>query len=287
MNPISCKEILKKFMVAALLSFALTQNADAQSVPANDNLNATLWIQKSVEFKANAQSAFALAKFRLEQGLAHPEWTALPEEQKGAYKDLPPAIIVDVDETVMDNSRYQAWTIVNDKAFDQDSWAKFCHAKVSEAVPGAAEFLRYANSRGVKVFYVSNRTHDLEESTRENMQRLGFPLGGNVDTLLFSKEQKDWGSAKSTRRAYVAKDYRVVLNIGDNFGDFTDAYKGTEAERLKVMNDNQERWGREWIVIANPSYGSWESAFFKHDFKIPLDEQRKLKRQGLDAWNGN
>jgi 5'-nucleotidase (lipoprotein e(P4) family) len=256
-------------------------------VPVHDNLNATLWMQKSAEYKANAVGAFALAKFRLEQGLAHLDWTALPEEQKGDFKNLPPAIIVDVDETVMDNSRYQAWLVQQDKTFDQESWAKFCHAQVSEAVPGAADFLAYANSRGVKVFYISNRTADLEESTRANMKRLGFPLGGNVDTLLFAKEQKDWGSAKSTRRAYVAKDYRVILNIGDNFGDFTDAYKGTEAERLAVMNDNQDRWGREWIMISNPSYGSWESAYFKHDFKVPADEQRLLKRQGLDAWNGN
>lgn len=261
--------------------------AQAQNVAPNDNLNATLWVQKSVEFKGNALGAYALAKFRLEQGLAHQDWTAAPEEQKGDYKNLPPAVIVDVDETVLDNSRYQAWTIVSGKSFDQESWAKFCHAKVSEAVPGAVEFLQYAASRGVKVFYVSNRTADLEESSRENMKRLGFPLGGNVDTLLFAKEQKEWGSAKSTRRAYIAKDYRVILNIGDNFGDFTDAYKGTEAERLKVMQDNKDRWGREWIVIANPTYGSWESAFFKHDFKLPADEQRKLKNAGLDAWNGN
>jgi predicted secreted acid phosphatase len=60
----------------------------------------------------------------------------------------------------------------------------------------------------------------------------------------------------------------VLLNIGDNFGDFVDEYRGTEAERLQVMEQHRDRWGRGWIMIANPSYGSFESAPFGRDFKL-------------------
>ena len=84
-------------------------------------------------------------------------------------------------------------------------------AQIAGAIQGAVEFAKYADAKGVKVFYVSNRTAEEEEPTRKNMERLGFPMGGNVDVFLMAKKQPDWGSAKGTRRAYVAKDYRVLL----------------------------------------------------------------------------
>ncbi len=273
--------------LALLTAATLSGGVLAQGVPAHDNLNAALWTQKSVEFKANSIGEFALARIRLDQALKDKNWTAAPAEQKEKYQKLPPAIVVDVDETVLDNSRYQAWGVLNDKGFSNDTWTKFCLAQVSEAVPGAADFLKYADSKGVKVFYVTNRTADVEDASRQNMQRLGFPLGGNVDTFLFAKKRPEWTSDKGIRRAYIAKDYRILLNIGDNFGDFVDNYKGTEAERLKVMMDNQARWGHDWIMIANPSYGSWESTPYGNNFKLSAEEQRKAKRAALDAWNGN
>ncbi|MEZ5648107.1 MAG: 5'-nucleotidase, lipoprotein e(P4) family [Alphaproteobacteria bacterium] len=274
-------------VVALLTTVGASTHSYAQAVPTNDNLNAALWTQKSVEFKANTLGEFALARIRLDQALKDKNWTAAPAEQKGAFQKLPPAIVVDVDETVLDNSRYQTWMVLNDKSFSGDTWTKFCQAQVSEAVPGAVDFLKYADSKGVKVFYVSNRNADVEDASRQNMQRFGFPMGGNVDTFFFAKKRPEWTSDKGIRRAVIAKDYRILLNIGDNFGDFVDNYKGTEAERLKVMEENKAHWGHDWIMIANPTYGSWESTPFGNNFKLPADEQRKAKRGALDAWNGN
>ena len=254
--------------------------------PPHDILNAALWMQRSVEYKGSSLAAFALARMRLDQALADKSWTGAPAEQTGAYQGLPPAVVVDLDETVIDNSRFQAWMILNDKTFSPKVWTQFVDANLSEAIPGALDFLKYAESKGVKVFYVSNRTAEEEAGTRKNLERLGFPMGGNVDVFLMARKKPEWGSAKGTRRAHVAKDYRVLLNLGDNFGDFVDAYRGTEEERLKVFEANRERWGREWIVLANPSYGSFESAPFKHNYKLPGEEQRKAKRDVLDAWKG-
>ena len=101
-----------------------------------------------------------------------------------------------------------------------------------------------------------------------------------------AKEQEDWGSAKSTRRAFIAKDYRLLLLVGDNLGDFTDAYKGSIEERQKVFDDNAQHWGKDWIAIPNPTYGSWESAAYAHDFKTPPEEQRQKKLDALKAWSG-
>jgi acid phosphatase len=269
----------------AVASLTVAGAAFAQA-PQNDLLNATLWMQRAVEYKANSLGAFALAKIRLEQALADENWTGAPAEQSGNYQKLPPALILDLDETLIDNSRFQAWMTLKDTTFTPQVWTKFVNAQVSEAIPGALDFLKFADSKGVKLFYVSNRTAEEEEATRKNLERLGFPMGGNVDTFLMTRKKPEWGSAKGTRRAFVAKDYRVLLMFGDNLGDFVDSYRGSEAERLKVFEQNRERWGREWIMLANPAYGSFESAPFGHDYKKSADEQRAAKRAVLDAWSG-
>ncbi|MBV8168171.1 MAG: 5-nucleotide phosphatase [Alphaproteobacteria bacterium] len=276
--------LIRLVLIATLLSGGAT--ARAADAPPHDLLNAVLWMQRSVEYKASATAAWTLAQLRLAQALADKTWTAAPAEQTGAYQTLPPAVVLDLDETVLDNSAYQAWLVTADQTFNPKTWTRFVSAEVSTAIPGALEFAKDADAKGVKVFYVSNRTAEEEAPTRHLMERLGFPMGGNVDTFLMTREKPEWTSAKGTRRAHVAKDYRVLLNVGDNFGDFVDAYRGSEAERLKIYEDNRARWGREWIMLANPSYGSFESAPFGHDYKQPAEVQRQAKRDALTSWAG-
>ncbi len=271
-------------LAAMAFCFALAPAALAQD--ANDNLNAVLWMQKSVEYKANAEAVFALAKIRLDQALKDKSWTAAPAEQTGDFANLTPAVVVDADETVLDNSGYQAWMVMEGETFNPKTWTKFVNSQTSTAVPGAVEFAKYAESKNVRVFYVTNRTKAEEPATRENMRKLGFPLTANIDTIMTAKEQPDWGSAKGTRRAAIARHYRILLLSGDNFGDFTDAYKGSVDERQKVYEENAARWGHDWLMLPNPSYGSFEAAPFGGNFKLPIEEQRAAKRSVLAPWNG-
>ena len=243
-------------------------------------------MQHSVEYEGSVETAFMLAKFRLQQAIKDPKWTAVPDEQKEGYSKLPPAIICDIDETLLDNSAYQAWNITSGQPFSNATWSKFVQAKVSKAVPGAVEFTKYAASRGVKVFYVSNRTEDGEGATRDNMAALGFPIDAKVDTFLLQGEKPDWTSKKSSRFAYIAKSHRVMLLLGDNFGDFTDAYKGSEEDRQKVYDANAAHWGHDWVVLPNPSYGSFEAVPYGFNYGAPADEMRAAKRAVLNSWNG-
>lgn len=270
----------------AAMAFCLALAPAALAQEANDNLNAVLWMQTSVEYKANAEAVFALARIRLDEALKDKSWTAAPAEQTDDFKDLTPAVVVDADETVIDNSGYQAWMVMNNETFSPKTWSKFVNSQTSIATPGAVEFAKYAESKGVRVFYVTNRTKAEEPATRENMRKLGFPMDANIDTILTAKEQPDWGSAKGTRRAAIAKHYRILLLVGDNFGDFTDAYKGSLDERQKVYDENAARWGRDWLMLPNPSYGSFESAPFGGNFKLPIEEQRAAKRSVLAPWSG-
>lgn len=279
---------MRKALILGLLLASLSGGAvRAQEVPpASDMLLATLWTQRAVEYKANALTVFALARIRLDEALADKGWTAAPAEQTGDFANLPPAVVIDVDETLLDNSRYQVWMMRANQSFSTKTWNQFCAAQVSTAIPGAVEFTKYADSKGVKIFYVTNRGAETEKDTRENMQKLGFPMGGNVDTFLMQGEKPDWTGAKSTRRAAITKDYRVLLNIGDNFGDFDDRYRTSEADRVKAFEAGMPYWGKQWLMLPNPTYGSFDTAPFGHDFKKSRDEQRKAKWDVLEGWAG-
>lgn len=279
--------IARKFLVLGTVLAAFSAGTvRAQEVAPNDMLLATLWTQRSVEYRGNAITVFALAKIRLDQALADKSWTAAPVEQKGDYQNLPTAVVLDIDETLLDNSLYQGWMMKNNQTFSTKTWNEFCAAQVSLAIPGAVDFTKYADSKGVKVFYITNRGAETKKDTRANMEKLGFPMGGNVDTFMMQNEKPDWGSAKGTRRAVVAKDYRILLNIGDNLGDFDDRYRSSEAERAKIFDSDMAYWGKQWLVIANPTYGSFDSATYGHDFKKPLAEQRKAKWDVIESWVG-
>ena len=255
----------------------------ADTVPQNDELNATLWLSNSVEAKAVATETFQLAQIRLDQALADTSWSATGQTDAASK---PVAIIADLDETLLDNSGYESWTVKAGKDYsgkDYDAWTK---ARQARAVPGAVDFLKYADSKGVKIFYVTNRTEDEEDATRKNMQALGFPMGGNVDTFLMSNEQKDWTSKKGTRRDFVGQNYRVLLLLGDNWGDFSDDYGGSEADRAASLQKNLAHIGHDWIFLPNPEYGSFESAPFLSDYKKSPDVRRQEKIDALPAWSG-
>lgn len=277
----------KTLILGLLLATVSTGAVKAQEAPpASDMLLATLWTQRAVEYRANALTVFALARIRLDEGLADKGWTAAPAEQTGDFRNLPPAVVLDVDETLLDNSKYQVWMMRANQSFSTKTWNQFCAAQVSTAILGAVEFTKYADAKGVKVFYVTNRGAETEKDTRENMQKLGFPMGGNVDTFLMQGEKPEWTGAKSTRRAAITKDYRVLLNIGDNFGDFDDRYRTTEADRVKAFEAGMPYWGKQWLMLPNPTYGSFDTAPFGHDFKKSREEQRKAKWDVLEGWAG-
>ena len=282
-----CKKFIATIALSGglLLAAASVQAKDPMAKTAPDDLlNATLWTQSSVEYKANAMAAYSLAKVMLDKALADKSWTAA-SEQTGDFMGKPPAVVLDLDETVLDNSEYEAWIVENKTHYSSKTWGPYVDAAISKPIPGSLDFIKYAAAKGVEIFYVSNRKAPNEAGTRKNLEKLGYPVNGKTDTVLLRGEN-DWGSKKSSRRAYVAKNYRILLLLGDNLGDFTDQTGGSPADRMKVFQANQARWGTSWIMIANPMYGSWESAAFKGNWKLPSDERRKMKIDALSGWSG-
>ncbi|WP_169569604.1 5'-nucleotidase, lipoprotein e(P4) family [Sneathiella limimaris] len=267
--------------LAALGAVAMIPAVNAEETP-NDLMNATVWTQTSVEFKASSMAAFKLAEVMLDRALENKDWTAALE-QGDNYQGKPPAVILDVDETVLDNTEYEAWLIKAGKSYSSKTWGPFVDDAISDPIPGSLEFINYAKSKGVEIFYVSNRKKPGEAGTRKNLKALGYPINEAMDTVLLRGEN-DWGSEKGTRRAHVAQNYRVVLLLGDNLGDFLDAKSASIKERDEIFEKYKANWNTKWITIANPMYGSWEGAAIQYNWRASSAEKRKMKMDAMRYW---
>jgi acid phosphatase len=257
-------------------------SACATVTPSVEQLNAVLWVQSSVEYEATARQAFRLADVRLADALDDPSWTAALEQGE-AFTGLLPAVILDVDETVLDNSPFQARLIRDGREFESEAWSAWTAEARARAIPGALGFTRRADSLGVRVFYVTNRDYTDEEATRRNLEQLGFPLDEDADVLLTRGERPEWGSDKASRRAHVARTHRVLLVIGDDLNDFVSGARETREARLALARRHEEAWGLRWIVLPNPTYGSWESTLYDFARTLSADERRRRKTDSLDT----
>lgn len=256
--------------------------AEAPCNAAHSILAATLWMQSSAEYDASALQTYATARRMLDAALADPSWTAEPQ-QTSPFASKPPAVILDLDETAIDNSTFEARAILSGKIFDGKAWDDWVNESSAKAVPGAAEFLSYAKSRGVTPFYITNRDDHEEPGTRRNLEKLGYPLGTTEDTLLTRGERPEWKvSDKGPRRAHVASSYRVLLLLGDDLNDFANAREKSVAERDRIIADNAARWGTQWFILPNPVYGSWERALIGSTSSLSPCEQLQKRIEKLE-----
>ncbi|MGE5198978.1 MAG: 5'-nucleotidase, lipoprotein e(P4) family [Rhodospirillaceae bacterium] len=240
-----------------------TAPAAATAAPAAAKValpDSVAWFRTSVEYRAITTQSYRLAALMLERALADRTWTAALE-QTGDFGAKPPAVILDVDETVLDNSESEERSIREGAAYSEARWAEWCNERKATPIPGALEFTRAAAAKGVTVFYVTNRDHALEPATRDNLAKYRFPLDPARDTVLTRAERPEWASSeKSARRSLVAQDFRILLLVGDDFGDFVAGARGTLAARKALSEANAAMWGVKWIVLPNPMYGSWKTA---------------------------
>ena len=230
------------------------------------SVQSVLWQQLSAEYKALCFQAFNIAKLQLDKAI---------EENKNSNKPL--AIVTDIDETLVDNSPFNAKMIKDNVEYHKENWIKWGKLEAATAIPGALEFLKYANSKGVQIFYISNRYKIEEPETLRNLAKLGFP---NVDTTyIFLKTTT---SGKEQRRQKVLENNNIVMLLGDNLSDFSMLFdkKGTK-ERDLLVNKFKNEFGKRFIVLPNPMYGDWETkGLYEGSYKwTPLqkDSIRKFK----------
>jgi acid phosphatase len=287
------RDVRNSALAVLVLTFAGCTTAPAPAPPpapavvrgpgvgSGDPLNAILWTQTAVEHHALCLQAYRLAREKLDAALKDPSWTAAVE-QTGDFAKLPPAVILDVDETVLDHGAYGAQNILDGVFHSGERWNAWLDSGKAEALPGAVEFTRYAASKGVAVFYVSNTELNAKPLVRKILVARGFPVKDAPDSLMFKGEQPDWTGDKASRRAYLARRYRIALLIGDDFNDFAGVVDAPLERRQQVSEERNAWWGERWIVLPNPAYGSWERAVLR-GARTPED-RHEMRMKGLRGW---
>ncbi|MDA8815776.1 hypothetical protein N9N68_00985 [Gammaproteobacteria bacterium] len=241
---------------------------------------AVLYAQSSAEYEANNLQTFAGAKLALEKALVNKNWTAAIE-QKEDFSEKPPAVILDIDETVLNNIPFQARAIIKGESYP-NGWVEWMLEEASTSVAGVSEFLKYADSKGIKIFYVTNRIAIAEEATRNNLKKLGLPFDTDRDVLLM-KNENGWTSDKVSRRELIAQDYRILLLIGDQLGDFISLDEATAGmdSRKEIAAKYEEMWGRKWFMITNPIYGRWEASIYNNEYPDTESELMQMRLKAL------
>lgn len=221
------------------------QVQDTTSLTLGGKLFTSAWIQRSAEYRALCLQAYNIATLRLENIL---------KEHKGGR---PLAIVTDIDETILDNSPNSVHQALKGEDYTDESWNEWCQRAEADTLPGAVEFFNLAAKAGVEIFYVSNRYEENRAGTLENLRKFGFPMADDAHLLLRTAETGD----KTARRSLVLEKYDIALLLGDNLGDFDHLFDSSdEAVRRDAVTSFAQDFGKRFIVLPNPNYGTWEKA---------------------------
>lgn len=229
------------------------------AVTMDQRVAANLWLQTSAEYRACCLQTYRVAGDRLEYLVA-------------ALRPAKPAIVMDLDETVFDNSAFQTALYSSGKEYTPELWDDYEKNFPGEVrpVPGALEFVQRAEKLGVTPVFISNRSDPLKAGTIASLKHLGIGIEG-IEARLFLKP-KGASSEKSARREAVAARFNVLMYFGDNLRDFSEAFaapkvdpaagldgiKAAIAERNRLADAAAVHWGGDWFVLPNPVYGEWD-----------------------------
>jgi acid phosphatase len=284
-------------------------SSDARVPTPDDTRGAMAWMQTAAEYDAQNLMVYATARVALDAALADPAHDALPADERARTgKDpraLPPAIILDIDETVLENTPFNVDLMHRPidpglpveafrQAFDQ-RWATWVKRAEAPRMGGAKAFLDYAAARGVAIRYITNRACAPgdpamceEEPTCRNLVEQELPLPECESGVILRYEQAPYleDAEKGSRRVEVGREFRVLLMLGDNLGDFLDGIGVDAAARERTVCAADAHWGVDWFMLSNPLYGSWPRAAENLPPDARFDtqgERRKAQRAGVDA----
>ncbi|MBE9468244.1 MAG: 5'-nucleotidase, lipoprotein e(P4) family [Bacteroidetes bacterium] len=262
---------MKKIIILSLMFFIFVscQNVikETKTQKKADTTNehllmSTVWFQNSAEMRAIYYQSFNLAKMIVDKSIS--------EVGKSQKK----AVVLDIDETVLDNSPFQVKCVKTGQNYSTKTWKEWTSLSKAKALPGAVEFTNYAKNNGVDVFYISNRLEEELDVTMKNMKKLKFSCVDSAHFLLKTTE-----SGKKQRRANIEGKYKIILLIGDNLTDYSEIYENrNEKLAIDIVDKNSGDFGTKFIILPNPMYGDWEKAIYGNTYKLSKEiKNKKLK----------
>ena len=246
---------MKTTLVATLLILAVSCSPSKTALLSQQGADAVLWQHTSAEAYWLFEQSYRQASAQLASNIA-----MIDAERRRTDAALwirqPLAVIVDIDETVLDNSPYQVSAVKHGRTFDLRDWKQWTDSAAARACPGALTFLKHAGSLGCEIFYISNRDTSERSGTLMNLRMVGFPFADG-EHLLLSEGTSD----KTERRARVASTHRVVLLVGDQLRDFDERFKDRTVNygrnAVDAMSDTLSQY---FILLPNPMYGTYRDA---------------------------
>jgi 5'-nucleotidase (lipoprotein e(P4) family) len=222
-----------------------TGDSKKSAIPIREySIQSVLWQQHAAEYKALTYQTYHLARLQLDKMLGEID-----------VNKISPAVIADIDETVLDNSPFNGKLIELDTNYSPELWVEWGKLAIADTIPGALGFFRYAADKGVVIFYISNRFDTQKQVTIHNLKKYNFPFADEKHILL-----KTGSSEKETRRKSVADSHKILMLLGDNLSDFTSLFdKQDTARRNQLVDSLKSSFGHRFIVFPNPMYGDWES----------------------------
>ncbi|MEO1201141.1 MAG: HAD family acid phosphatase [Pseudomonadota bacterium] len=258
------------YACAVLLSACATAPTGEQGHSPADDLGLR-WVKSAAEYRAITRQVYAAAGDDLAGFVADPNWSALPWQSDAG--ELPPAVILDVDETVVSNVDFQ---LVFERPFANWKLEQWASETTATPVQGVVEFVAEARRQGVTVFFVTNRPCEPKPGNDDPCPQRQTTIDGigevgiQTDAAhVFLSEERGWTREKITRREHIGQNYRVLMLIGDDFGDFVPCVRkkirapctvpATAASRAAALDEYDRYWGRGWYILPNPMHGSWTS----------------------------
>lgn len=231
-----------------------------------DLTQAVLWQQQSGEYRALCFQAYNAARLSLNEAIQRPS-------------EKPRCIVVDIDETLLDNSPQSGQNVLTRRGFDLAEWKRWTNLAEADTVPGAFTFLKYAAKKNVEVFYISNRDQSELKATIENLDRYGFPY---VDRshLLFRED----ASNKQRRRNAVAAKYEISMLIGDNLSDFSTVFYQEAKEARLEVDRFAALFGTRYIILPNPMYGDWEQSLYPKQENLTEEEKASIRLNKIKGY---
>lgn len=254
------KRLFNLILISMLLPLGLAAQKKTDA-GYRDYVNAVLWQQHSGELRALTFQAYNFARL------------SLLEQLKTADTTKRNCVIVDVDETVLDNSPFQGGELKKGYSYNQKEWEQWTSKGAADTIPGALGFLKFASRFNVEVFYVTNRLQSEYEGTLRNLQQFGFPNADEAH-LLLNKGTSD----KEPRRSQIREKYNILLLFGDNLSDFSNIFYREQKDTKTEVDAAQGLFGTKFIVLPNPMYGDWEKKFYTgKDLKESDKASQRLK----------